>query len=181
MVSLAGKLRNVMVRKQSSLVLACFWLISVSLCGSAQEQELEIPFFGVFIVTDGIPIATTEMCRRSHKPMALVPLCEGIGSLDPRSKRAIALIECYGLLRFCLGFKFSILCFPLFPKRKYYLCLFGVLQLCICDTWCWVTKLLKDSRASFSCSWCEECVATPSFQCVFIQQQPFLWRTKWSR
>lgn len=61
-----------MARKQSSLVLACSWVISVSSCGSAQQQGLEIPFFGVFIVTDGIPTATMEMCRRTHKPVFVV-------------------------------------------------------------------------------------------------------------
>lgn len=62
-----------MVRKQSSLILACFLSHKHFLiCTTAQQEELEIPFFGVFIVLDGIPIAAMEMCRRTHKPTSVV-------------------------------------------------------------------------------------------------------------
>lgn len=73
MISLSGRLRNFMVRKQSHpWYLACYRVVCVSSCGSAQQQELEIPCFGIFIMKDGIPIATTEMCRRTPKPMSVV-------------------------------------------------------------------------------------------------------------
>lgn len=83
-----------MVRKQSHpdtcmfLSHRCFlmWLSTTARAGDT--------FSGILVVMDSIPIATMEMCRRTHKPMAVV-CCMRASDTLTEVRRAIShLVEC---------------------------------------------------------------------------------------
>lgn len=51
-------------------------------------------FSGILVVMDSIPIATMEVCRRTHKPMAVVRCMRASETLSEVRRAISHLVEC---------------------------------------------------------------------------------------
>lgn len=169
---LGWELRKFTARKQS-----CPWYLDVIeglMCFPmwlSRTARVGDTFFGG-LYCGGFRWCSQSYCggvRQHTQAHGCGPLYDDVSGVEPKAKGALSQLGwALTFHRFLACLQIGCPVFPAVPKRKCCSWLFGIWQLCNSDSWCWVTKVLEDSRGVFSCWWCEKSIDTPSSYCIFF-------------